>query len=164
MNVTEHVYVKTPLGPVGLQYRTAPFRLLAVSLRKSSEGPLGQGAASAAGFDELLEVLGLISGYFNRRPVDAPWRLLSMGHLTPLQQKVLYETARIPWGALKTYKWVAGAIGRPRACRFVGTALGKNPFPILIPCHRVVRNDGRIGGFGAGPDVKQWLIDFESTG
>jgi O-6-methylguanine DNA methyltransferase len=54
------------------------------------------------------------------------------------------------------------AIGRPGAYRFVGTTLGKNPYPILIPCHRIIRSDKGMGGFGGGIDLKKRLIDFES--
>jgi len=73
------------------------------------------------------------------------------------------ETARlIPRGEVRSYSWVAREIGRDRAVRAVGSAMATNPIPLLIPCHRVVRNDGRIGNYGlGGPDVKRRLLRHE---
>ncbi len=161
MREADRVYVETPIGPVAIRYQISPFRLIALDLPQSRKQSAPH-VVSGNERGELALVCRLIEDYFRRRQILPPWPLLATGHLTPLQQEVLYETAQIPYGSLKTYKWVAEAIGRPRACRFVGTALGKNPFPVIIPCHRVIRNDGRIGSFGAGPEIKQWLIDFES--
>jgi methylated-DNA-[protein]-cysteine S-methyltransferase len=61
-----------------------------------------------------------------------------------------------------SYKTIAAAVDRPKAYRFVGTTLAINPFPILIPCHRVIRSDGAIGEYGGGSALKKWLIDLES--
>jgi methylated-DNA-[protein]-cysteine S-methyltransferase len=84
-----------------------------------------------------------------------------MEGITELQKAVLVATATIPYGELKTYKQIAEAIKNPRAYRFVGTALAKNPFPILIPCHRVIRSDLTFGQFGGGAELKRKLIDLE---
>ena len=157
----ESYFIETPIGAIVLRYQAAPFKLLAADLtgRQTPAAPQGE---AEPGIEQLPKIFGLVQQYFAGRPISPPWDLLSLDYLTPLQQKVLYETAQIPYGSLKTYQWIAGVIGRPRAYRFVGTALGKNPFPIIIPCHRVIRSDGRIGNFSAGPDIKQWLIDFEA--
>jgi len=109
---------------------------------------------------------GFIRGYFNGK-VDPkhwpPWEWLDLNGLTALQQSVLHATAAIPYGSVCTYGQLAAAIDRPRAGRFVGTALAKNPFPILIPCHRVIRSDGSVGQFGGGPDLKKKLIEREAA-
>jgi len=63
---------------------------------------------------------------------------------------------------LRSYRDIAVAVGRPRAYRFVGTTLANNPFPILIPCHRVIRSDGSFGLFGGGSDMKRKLIELEA--
>ena len=162
MDEPECAVIETPLGPVAIRYHTLPFELRAVDL-PAAFCPQNQYAAGNRDFEELQQIFRLIRDYFNGRSICAPWHHLAMGHLTELQRKVLYETAKIPYGSLKTYKQISEAIGRPRAYRFVGSALGRNPFPLIIPCHRVVRNDGRIGEFGAGPEIKQWLIEFESS-
>ena len=80
---------------------------------------------------------------------------------TPFERAVLEATLRIPPGEIRPYAWVAGQIDRPRAVRAVGTALGHNPVPLLIPCHRVIRSDGTMGQYGFGPDMKRRLLDGE---
>ncbi len=82
-------------------------------------------------------------------------------HGTPFQQQVWAELQRIPCGEKRTYAQVAEAIGQPQAVRAVGTAIGKNPLAYLIPCHRVVRTDGSLGGFRWGLEVKRRLLATE---
>ena len=79
-------------------------------------------------------------------------------------QRVWTETSRIPRGKVSTYGQVAAKISHPRAARAVGTALGANPFPLLIPCHRVIRSSGELGNYSAGgPTVKQRLLEMEGV-
>ena len=85
-------------------------------------------------------------------------------------QKILRETARVGFGELATYKQMAEAAGSPRAVRAAGNALGSNPIPIVVPCHRIVRTGGKIGGYGgqigpyiAGPDIKRRLLELEGS-
>ena len=82
---------------------------------------------------------------------------------TPFERAVLEATLGIPPGEIRPYAWVAWQIGRPRAVRAVGTALGHNPVPLLIPCHRVIRSDGTMGQYGFGPDMKRRLLDGEGV-
>jgi O-6-methylguanine DNA methyltransferase len=77
------------------------------------------------------------------------------------ERDVLDATLTIPVGETRSYAWVAGEIGRPRAVRAVGSALGRNPVPVLIPCHRVIRSDGSPGQYLFGPDVKESLLRAE---
>ena len=67
----------------------------------------------------------------------------------------------IPFGETRTYKWLAERIGRPKASRAVGQALGRNPIPIILPCHRIIESDGSLGGFSGGVDIKRRLLDIE---
>lgn len=90
-------------------------------------------------------------------------RLLEQEGLTEFQIKVLEETCRIPFGETRSYKWVARMAGEPRAVRAAGQALKRNPFPLLIPCHRVIRSDGSPGGFAWGERVKNNLLDLENS-
>jgi len=88
-------------------------------------------------------------------------KLKSAG-LTSFQIRVLMETIRIPRGETRTYKQIAAAAGRPNAYRAVGTALKKNPFPVIIPCHRVIKSDGSIGDYsGGGRRRKRELLKSE---
>jgi methylated-DNA-[protein]-cysteine S-methyltransferase len=80
---------------------------------------------------------------------------------TPFQKKVWSELAKIPYGQTRSYQKIARAIGHPKAFRAVGNANGKNPLPLIIPCHRVIESNGGLGGFGHGIKVKKELLDFE---
>lgn len=81
--------------------------------------------------------------------------------LTDFQLKVWKEVLKIPLGRTRSYSWIARRIGSPRAVRAVGMALKNNPYPILIPCHRVVQSNGDIGGYSRGREVKKKLIQLE---
>ena len=84
--------------------------------------------------------------------------------LTPFQQQVLAKVREIPRGEVRPYTWVAREIGLPKAVRAVGTALRKNPIPLLIPCHRVVRSEGTLGDYAAGnPALKERILRFEGV-
>ena len=79
-------------------------------------------------------------------------------------QKLVWETARlIPYGETRSYGWVADHIGSPMAARAVGQALGKNPFLVIVPCHRVITGDGKLGGFGGGLAMKKTLLELEKV-
>ncbi len=81
--------------------------------------------------------------------------------MTEFEKKVLKAVVAIPLGELRSYKWVAEKIGRPRAWRAVANALRKNSYPIFIPCHRVVKSNKDIGGYALGKTLKQHLIKLE---
>jgi O-6-methylguanine DNA methyltransferase len=83
--------------------------------------------------------------------------------ITPFARRVYRATLRIPLGQVRTYKWVAVKAGNPKAVRAVGQILKRNPFPLLVPCHRVVRSDGDIGGYARGKKAKAALLDLEQT-
>jgi methylated-DNA-[protein]-cysteine S-methyltransferase len=78
-------------------------------------------------------------------------------------RKVLRATARIPFGETRSYSEMATKAGSPRAVRATGTALGSNPLPIIVPCHRVLRSGGALGGYGGGLEVKQALLELEGA-
>jgi len=80
-----------------------------------------------------------------------------------IARDVLAETARVPFGRTTTYGTIADKIGRPRASRAVGNALGSNPIPIVVPCHRVLRAGGDVGGYAGGPERKRRLLRLEGS-
>ena len=88
-------------------------------------------------------------------PVD--WRLSHAG----FYRRVLRATAKVPFGEVITYGQAAERAGSPRAFRAAGSALGSNPVPIVVPCHRVVRAGGELGNYGGGPDMKRFLLELE---
>jgi methylated-DNA-[protein]-cysteine S-methyltransferase len=93
-----------------------------------------------------------------RRRFEAP---LDWEAMAPFQRAILRATAGIPYGATSTYTGVAAAAGRPRAQRAAGNALGANPLAIIVPCHRVLRAGGALGGYTGGLHRKHFLLDLE---
>ena len=75
--------------------------------------------------------------------------------LTPFQWKVLKAAMKIPLGQTRSYKWVAQQIGKPKAMRAVGQALRHNPFPIIVPCHRIIKENGELGAYAGRYDNKK---------
>ncbi|MGA8364704.1 MAG: methylated-DNA--[protein]-cysteine S-methyltransferase [Solirubrobacteraceae bacterium] len=100
--------------------------------------------------------------YFEARrrsfDVDLDWSLI-----TPFARRVLRMTAAIPYGGYLSYAEVAAEAGSPRGARAAGNALGSNPIPIVIPCHRVLHSGGGIGGYGGGLDRKRFLLELEGA-
>ncbi len=82
---------------------------------------------------------------------------------TDFQKKVWSSLKTVPFGKIRTYKWIAEKINIPKACRAVGNANGKNPIPIIIPCHRIVCSNGKLGGFSSGIDIKKKLLALEKV-
>lgn len=114
------------------------------------------GAAGAV----LAQTVQQLREYFEgaRRVFDVP--LLAEG--TPFQLRVWNELRAIPYGATWSYRELARAVGDLKASRAVGAANGRNPIPILVPCHRVIGADGSLTGFGGGVPTKRWLLDHEA--
>ena len=102
-----------------------------------------------------------LRAYFKRQLKQFDLPLAPVG--TPFQLKVWQALRAIPYGALVSYKNIAEAVGNPKAVRAVGAANGKNPIPIIVPCHRVIGSDGSLTGFGGGLETKQRLIDLERS-
>jgi methylated-DNA-[protein]-cysteine S-methyltransferase len=100
--------------------------------------------------------------YFSgaRRDFDVP---LDRVLMSAFAQRVLAATSAIPYGSVSTYTEMATAAGSPRGSRAAGNALGSNPIPVIVPCHRVLRTGGNLGGYGGGLDRKRWLLELEGA-
>ncbi|NHJ47729.1 MAG: methylated-DNA--[protein]-cysteine S-methyltransferase [Asgard group archaeon] len=107
----------------------------------------------------LLEVLKQIDEYFNRNRKEFELELALEG--TEFQKRVWKEVQKIPFGKTITYKELASKIGNKKAIRAVGNANAKNPFSIIIPCHRVIGSNNDLRGYGGGLERKRQLLDFE---
>jgi O-6-methylguanine DNA methyltransferase len=94
------------------------------------------------------------------RQFDLP---LDWSSIKPFQRAVLMAASKIPFGETRTYAWIAQKIGKPRASRAVGRALGANPIPIILPCHRVIGSDGGLRGYGGGLELKEKLLRLEGA-
>lgn len=107
----------------------------------------------------IKECIQQIAEYFDGKRKE--FFLNTDPHGTPFQKKVWRQIEKIPFGNLASYKEIARAISKPEAFRAVGSANGKNPIAIIIPCHRVVGSDGSLTGYGGGLWRKKWLIAHE---
>lgn len=157
--------ISTPLGQLYVAYRAKAVCYVALaSGARSFERACARGFGVRPMRDASLreglarQVVDHLTG---RRRFSTP---LDLSGLTPFQRRVLKKTLEIPAGEVRSYQWVAKEIGAERAVRAVGTALARNPIPFLIPCHRVVRTDGRIGRYSAGgPPMKAKALAFEGV-
>lgn len=162
-----YALVETPLGK-GLVAAT-PRGLVRVALpNERADDVLVELAADVSPRvleypSRLDEVRRELDQYFagrrQRFELALDWRLSHPG----FYRRVLRATARVPFGATTTYAEVAARAGSPRAHRAAGSALGSNPIPIVVPCHRVVLSGGAIGNYGGGPEMKRFLLELEGA-
>ncbi len=119
--------------------------------------------AVSNGFEKKAkQIQKILEHYFSGKKISqTPEMALEQG--TPFQQKVWQTLRKIPYGETRSYAWVAQQIGKPKAARAVGSACGKNPIPIFIPCHRVLQTSGALGGFSAGLNWKKILLKLEQN-
>ena len=112
--------------------------------------------------DPLLSyAYDLLTNYFSGETVDFSQVPLKLSSGTEFQIAVWNAIREIPSGETRSYKWLAEQIGSPKAVRAVGGAVGANPISIIIPCHRVIRSDGTLGGYGGGVRQKRLLLELE---
>ena len=110
----------------------------------------------------LLDDLTLrLQRYFKGDPVSFDDLPLDLSGVPPFRRAVLETVRRIPRGHVRSYRDIAVALGNPGAARAIGGAMANNPVCIIVPCHRVIASNGRIGGFGGGLPMKQRLLDME---
>ena len=111
---------------------------------------------------ELLKhAKDILDRYFDGESVDFQEIPIRIKSGTDFQNSVWDAIHQIPYGEVRSYKWIAEQIGRPKAVRAVGNATGSNPITIIIPCHRVVRSNGNLGGYGGGLERKRQLLKLE---
>lgn len=111
--------------------------------------------------ERQAELTATVERWLSGEPYGGPFDL---NGLTDFARAVLEQTRAIPRGEVRSYAQIAAAIGRPAAVRAVGSALRRNPIPLLVPCHRVVRNDGRVGLYSnGGPEWKARLLRIEGV-
>lgn len=124
-------------------------------LRTRGYRPVQNQTAIAAVAEQLSE-------YFRgeRDRFEVP---LDVSGVTPFTREVLSATAQVPFGQLASYRGIAERIGKPAATRAVGNALGRNPIPVIIPCHRIVRSDSSLGGYTGGVRIKERLLSLEGV-
>jgi len=155
---TDLGWIGLVLSPRGLRAATLPRRDRSDALREA----LALGGQEEAPKGEVGDLPQLLRRYARGEPVAFPDSLDFSG-ATPFQRAVWLATQDIPYGETRSYGWLAARVGRPGAARAVGQALATNPWPIIVPCHRVVGADGSLGGYGGGLDMKERLLRLEGA-
>lgn len=148
-------WVKTSLGPLLCSFEGDC--LVGLHFGLGGQAPPRQARPHA-----LAAVVEQLESYLAGRRRDLRVRF-SLPQGTPFQRRVWQTTRTIPYGETRSYAWVAERMGCPRAARAVGQALGRNPLPLLIPCHRVVASNGSLGGFTGGLEIKRKLLGLEGA-
>lgn len=147
----QDVYLKA--SNLGLQ-------MLSLSGRNEASADRSNAGSSSAQEGLLKDARRQLSEYFKgeRAVFQLP---LDLSSVSPFARDVLKAAADIPYGKVRSYKWITESIDRPNAFRAVGRTLHKNPLPIVISCHRVVRSDGGLGGYVLGEELKNRLLTME---
>lgn len=146
-------YFKSQIGIIKISYEE---KIKKIELANEFPGKSEKDEIFHLFKDQILEYL---SG--TRKNFDHLY-LLDLGG-TDFQKSVWKALLEIPYGQTSSYKQIADLIGNPKAVRAVGTACGNNPFLIIIPCHRIVKSDGSLGGFAYGSEIKKKLLKLEGN-
>ena len=152
-----YAVLATPIGPLTVAGREGALVRIDFPIRPPDPRALGWRHSEA----ELAEPLRQLAGYFAGERQSFDLDLAPQG--TPFQLSVWRALQAIPFGEAVSYADIAARLGKPAAVRAVGAANGRNPIPIVVPCHRVIGKDGSLTGFGGGLPAKQWLLDHEGV-
>lgn len=158
------------IGRLQLEWDRDSSRLAGIRLPGSANGRAKAGGGRrSVGFSQdlpkwLQELVGQLAEYFDGRPVKFSQTCLDLEQFTPFYRRIYSQISRMSAGETMSYGGVAAAAGSPRAARAVGQAMATNPYPIVIPCHRVVASDGGRGGYSGGLDMKWYLLVLERGG
>ncbi len=161
-----YVEVAGPIGPLFVAFGRRGISLVeraydAGQFEEEFRAMFGRPVRRVERAPELIERV-IDVRVWGRSPAGRTKVPLDLQQLPDFERQVLLKTLEIPRGEVRPYAWVAAEIGRPLAVRAVGNALARNPVPFVVPCHRVVRSDGRIGQYGAGgPTAKRAVLEAE---
>jgi methylated-DNA-[protein]-cysteine S-methyltransferase len=158
--------IDTSFGYIGIATTEKVISVVTLPCDTEDEAIISLGEKSGNGnlCSELLpDLVERIIKYFHGEKVAFPDEL-DLTSASEFQKKVWQAARLIPYGETRSYLWVATQAGNPRASRAAGRALGRNPLPILIPCHRVIACNGGMGGFAGGIGMKMRLLALESSG
>jgi methylated-DNA-[protein]-cysteine S-methyltransferase len=159
-----HVF-ETDLGWVGLALSGSGLRAISLPLRSpeaATDAMLALGAGEPAPPGDVAGIADSICAVVKGRPVS-PAINLDWSGITAFRRAVLEECMRIPAGQTLTYAELAAKVGRPGAARAVGRVMATNPWPLLVPCHRVVGSNGALHGYGGGLPMKAALLRAEGA-
>ena len=146
---------KKPL--IGKIYLPDPNRSMADKIAQDFPDIIKTPRRIPEGLDEL------IAGLYQGRALKFDLSCLNWSGLSDFSVKVLRQAFKIPRGKVLTYSGLASKAGSPRAARAAGSVMANNPFPIVIPCHRIIRSGGKLGQFGGGVNMKKHLLEKEGV-
>jgi methylated-DNA-[protein]-cysteine S-methyltransferase len=157
------VKLTSPIGAIYVAFRASGITYVALdrgegdeSAMQSIKRRLGRSVVPSQAPQWVSDT---IDAFFFRHVSDL--EKVDISDLTPFEQATLRACAKIPAGEVRSYGWVAKAIGQPTAARAVGGVMARNPVPLLYPCHRVVDSEGRLHNYGYGVEMKARLLEFE---
>jgi methylated-DNA-[protein]-cysteine S-methyltransferase len=170
MNTAYYTLAITALGDVGVVWRRknntpAIVKIFLPVERERADNVVLRHfpGSSMRSHDNVKKVCDYLLEYMAGDATEFSLNLLDMSICTEFQRNVLLQVCLIPRGMVSTYKGLAERIRVPGGARAVGMALASNPFPLVIPCHRVIRTDGSLGGFGGGLKMKKTLLGIEGV-
>jgi len=160
----------TPFGPVAILWSIVDdhHQINRVLISKPGYSTIEQvnninPKAKPSSCKEIDAVAAKISAYLQGEDVKFSLDMVNLDTCPPFQKRVLVADYLIPRGCVSTYKFIAAHVGHKQAARAVGNALATNPFPIIIPCHRIIRSDKHLGGFQGGTIMKRTLLENEGV-
>jgi methylated-DNA-[protein]-cysteine S-methyltransferase len=154
-------WIAIALTKIGLSGISLPRQSKAEALRSVGGGAIEKkGRDKGKNAEGSGKIFGELRGYFEGRVKEFKTKL-DMKGVGEFDRKVLEVTRKIPYGERRSYSWIAERLGNAGLARAVGGALGRNPLPIVIPCHRVIRKGGKLGGFSGGIKWKRRLLGLE---
>jgi len=159
MQITYYTYAQSPIGPLLLAGDESGLRRIGFPEGKNPPQPAPDWRPDAQCLRYVVEQL---DAYFagSLRDFDLPLQMQG----TPFKLSVWKALRDIPYGETISYAELARRVGKPKGPRAVGSANGANPIPIVVPCHRVITSDGKLGGFGGGLKTKETLLALERNG
>ncbi|MDY6792196.1 MAG: methylated-DNA--[protein]-cysteine S-methyltransferase [Thermodesulfobacteriota bacterium] len=166
--MNKNIIKPTPFGPVGLiwtEFNDHPriIRILLSKPRLSAEDQILKlfPNSKTSSCKKIDDVAAEIKGFLEGEEIKFSLKIAALNLCTDFQQKVLRAEHRIPRGSISTYQLIAKYLGKRNGARAVGNALANNPFPLIIPCHRAIRSDRKLGGYQGGLEMKRILLEQE---
>ena len=163
LDLTEYTFFESQIGTISLASRNKKIVALDIhsknlyEVKKHLSALYPEGSESDQSFKTIKL---LLNRYLKGEKVDFDVDIDISGE-TQFTQKVLRELKKIPYGKARSYLWIGKRVGHAMGARAVGQAVKRNPIPIIIPCHRVIREDGALGGFSLGIEIKKRLLSLE---
>jgi methylated-DNA-[protein]-cysteine S-methyltransferase len=165
LDLVEYTFFESSIGTISLASRNKKIIALDIHSKNLYEVKKHLSALYPDGHESeqsFKTIKLLLDKYLKGEKVDFDVDIDISGE-SQFTQKVLRELQKIPYGKVRSYLWIGKRMGHAMAARAVGQAVGRNPIPIIIPCHRVIRKDGSLGGFSLGEEIKKRLLFLEGV-